>query len=120
MAETQSLTQELTSKVTEKLTERKLPASKDIYVAQFREGPIHREYRFYAPAEDPSIEDIEKRQKDRSARIWRLCKRYERYLKSIENRKVLFVGVPQPFVIDFEAKMASFESNLPANTVNVV
>lgn len=108
----EQLTQELTRKVEEKAAQVKIPLSKDIYVAQFKEGAINREYRFYAPAENSAIEDKEKRQRDRDARIWRLCKRYERYLRSIENRKVNFVGVPQPFVIDFEAKMLNFESKI--------
>lgn len=110
MAET--LTAELSKTVETKLTEPrpKIGPSKDIYTAIFKEGAIQREYRFYAPAPDLSIEDEDKRHRDRQARIWRLCKRYERYLKSIENRKVVFVGVPQPFVLDLEAKMADFES----------
>ena len=113
------LTQELASQVQNKLSEPKPKLdpskSKEIYTAFFHEGPIRREYRFYAPAPDLSIEDEEKRHRDRQARIWRLCKRYERYLKSIENRKVTFVGVPQPFVIDLEAKMADFESKIAKN-----
>lgn len=108
----ETLTQELTKAIEQKLTEpqKNIGISKEIYTAFFHEGPVRREYRFYAPAEDISIEDPEKRRKDREARIWRLCKRYERYLRSIENRKVVFVGVPQPFVIDLEAKMVDFEA----------
>lgn len=109
---TETLTQELTSQVEQKLAKAKIPLSKDIYKAIFHEGPVRREYFFYAPAEDSSIEDLEKRRKDREARIWRLCKRFERYMKSVENRKFVFVGVPQPFVVDFEAKMSDFESRL--------
>lgn len=111
--ETALIEKELTKQVETKLSQpeprQKIPSSKDIYTAIFKEGAIQREYRFYAPAPDMSIEDEEKRHRDRQMRIWRLCKRYEKYLKSIENRKVVFVGVPQPFVLDFEAKMADFE-----------
>ena len=108
----QELTKQVEKKLIEPLREHKNGLSKDIYTAIFREGPIQREYRFYAPAEDMSIEDSEKRKNDRAARIWRLCKRYERFMLSHENRKVVFIGVPQPFVIDFESKMASFEAKL--------
>lgn len=116
MSDTAILEKELSKQVSEKLTEtspaRKIGPSKEIYTAIFKEGAIQREYRFFAPGEDSSIEDKDKRRRDRDARIWRLCKRYERYLKSIENRKVVFVGVPQPFVLDLEAKMAEFEAKL--------
>lgn len=108
----ENLTAELSKQVEQKLIVPKIQNSKEIYTAIFHEGPIRREYRFYAPAENPAIEDSEKRQKDRESRIWRLCKRYERFLKSSENRKVVFVGVPQPFVLDLEAKMADFEARL--------
>jgi hypothetical protein len=110
--------EQLTKKVTERLTTGDQNATapkngsiRDIYTANFKEGPINREYRFYAPALNLSIEDPELRHKDREMRIWRLCKRYERYLRSIENRKVVFVGVPQPFVLDLEAKLVEFERN---------
>lgn len=120
---TETLEKELTEQVTQKLTAPESSKSahgnasnsKDIYTAIFKEGAIQREYRFYAPAPDLSIEDVEKRRRDREARIWRLCKRYEKYLKSIENRKVVFVGVPQPFVLDLESKMAEFESKFTSD-----
>lgn len=94
-------------------------ATKDIYVAIFKEGAVQREYRFYAPEEDKSIEDLDKRKKDRNKRIWLLCKRYEIYLRSTENRKVAFVGIPQPFVRDIESEMREFEENMskPAHKV---
>lgn len=111
MSDTALIEKELTAQVASKLTEpaKKIPISKDIYTAIFKEGAVQREIRFHAPAADLSIEDEDKRHRDRQMRIWKLCKRYERYLKSIENRKVVFVGVPQPFVLDLEAKMADFE-----------
>lgn len=107
---TEQLTQELSKSVEAKLTEprQKIPLSKEIYTAIFKEGPISREFRFYAPAADMSIEDKDKRERERSARIWRLCDRYVKYLRSKENRKLVFVGVPQPFVIDLEAQMKDF------------
>lgn len=109
----ETLTQELKSQVEAKL-KSSTPlngATKDIYTAIFKEGAVQREYRFYAPAEDKSIEDEDRRKKDRNKRIWLLCKRYEVFLRSTENRKVAFVGIPQPFVRDIESEMREFEEN---------
>lgn len=95
-----SIVEPLTKKLTEKMETLPKIGVKDIWKLRYKEGPIMREicFKFIATGD---------RKADRQ-NAYTLAQRYVTFLAKQDNKKVVMIGVPEPFAMDIEEFLNGF------------